>query len=252
LWDKNLQTHAATALTREDWQKEDSLLISRPVAFQRDILDVMRAQCEYTTEIEEFRDCVRRQGTNIVKRITPRKESAYISRSRNKEHLLSSFGRKVDKIVRKVGGAAPMIEVVSTVEERPFQVDRDLNFLRPMAGQGLASQLWPFEFVLNAKFGNVGLGGKTKGKDGRVIAPWISPSLSAQQVTQAVAVGVAKNTHQRQVIVELRDFTILQRLFRVALNGDLGMGFPVEKLINLAHELSGDAVQYEATDRWVN
>jgi hypothetical protein len=60
---------------------------------------------------------------------------------------------------------------------------------------------------------------------------------------------VAGDPEKKDVLDGVVEFTALQRLFRLALRGDLGTDFPVEKLTALAVATSAD-VKRQKTPRW--
>ncbi|MDT5063349.1 MAG: hypothetical protein QOH63_3808 [Acidobacteriota bacterium] len=78
--------------------------------------------------------------------------------------------------------------------------------------------------------------------------PWDFPELK-EAIAQDVLAGLQAKPAQKAIFTKLREFTILQRLFRVALEGKLGERFPVEKLIGLTEATSGSVV-YTRTPRW--
>jgi hypothetical protein len=69
------------------------------------------------------------------------------------------------------------------------------------------------------------------------------------QTTQAVLVAIADHG-ETPILKRLQDFAILQRLFRVALRGQLGDDFPVEKLGALARATKPAAASCP-TPRWL-
>ncbi len=69
---------------------------------------------------------------------------------------------------------------------------------------------------------------------------WTYPPYSISQ---------AKNAVDRGIFEDMREFAVLQRLFRVALEGGLGQYFPIDKLPVLAEQTAG-SVKYHRTLRW--
>jgi hypothetical protein len=60
--------------------------------------------------------------------------------------------------------------------------------------------------------------------------PWRFPLLDAA-IKRVVAQGIEGDANARAVFATIRDFTVLQRMFRLALSGDLGTSFPLDQLI---------------------
>jgi hypothetical protein len=77
--------------------------------------------------------------------------------------------------------------------------------------------------------------------------PWEFPKLKAF-LNSAVADGIA-GAKSRDILDHMRAFTVLQRLFRVALAERLGPRFPIERLEELAR-LSAPRVASSRTPRW--
>lgn len=128
----------------------------------------------------------------------------------------------------------PFFQSESGVRERQYELDRDLSFLRnrPAAGD----PLWPFDFVLEIVFESPREFGQTD--DGKALpeTPFEFPALR-QWVNEEVERGIQayRNTslEPQQTMDDLREFTVLQRFFRLALDGTLGGRFPLDKLVAL-------------------
>ena len=123
----------------------------------------------------------------------------------------------------------------SIAEERPFVMDAYLSFLSPDKTGSPLEQLWPFEFRYEIAFpasvpflreGDKGDGHRT---------PWEFQELR-NLIAEKVSQGVQSDATIRAMFGRVRGFTSLQRFFRVALEGNLGDQFPIEKLIALARE----------------
>ena len=78
--------------------------------------------------------------------------------------------------------------------------------------------------------------------------PWHFPSIE-KQIRQIVSAGVAGDSGAKVVFEQMRAFTVLQRLFRLALSGDLGLSFPLQELKNLQQE-TAVFVKAERNERW--
>lgn len=80
---------------------------------------------------------------------------------------------------------------------------------------------------------------------------WDYPPLR-DYIRDRVLAGVSdQRYYDREVLDDVGEFTILQRMFRMAFNGQLGMKFPVEKLVALSDAAaSGVPTTKERTLRW--
>jgi hypothetical protein len=82
--------------------------------------------------------------------------------------------------------------------------------------------------------------------------PWEYPSLK-EYIQKTVLDDVANDKRGREhtVLKDAGEFTILQRMFRMAFNGQLGMNFPVGKLVALSEVASSGAPKtLNRTLRW--
>lgn len=138
----------------------------------------------------------------------------------------SSVSSSVDALLKHI----PEFQIWSGVRELPYTLDNNLNFLRPQAGK----PLWPFDFVLQTAFTRQGLIGDDEVSDE---TPWEFPTLHARLVDDVGGL-VQRNPTRNAVLKDMRDFVVVQRLFRLALNGQMGDRFPVDKLARLSAELN--------------
>jgi hypothetical protein len=142
-------------------------------------------------------------------------------------------------------GDVPEFQIWSGVRELPYHTDPELRFLKPVSG----TPLWPFEFLMQVAFTS-----EPKfwtGGDPRAYAdqhPFEFPTLKPS-IQREVAAALATHAEERAHFEDMRDFTTLQRMFRVALAGALGPDFPMQKLALLARETRG-AVAKTHTLRW--
>lgn len=119
---------------------------------------------------------------------------------------------------------------VSHLREQTYEPDVNLGFLKqPSSGKD-----WPFDFFILLPVNDT--------------ESWyirdIQPPIPDQVVHYIEARNLSAN------LEEMRDFTVLQRLFRTALAGRLDSGFPVESLTQLAHDLKPYVPSRFATPRW--
>lgn len=133
--------------------------------------------------------------------------------------------------------------VDSGVRESAYKVDPKLGFV---SGAGHREEkTWPIEFVIQAvpqlaREGDLNVSGSQD--------PWQFPTI-ADDVQAAVIQGIEGNADAQDVFRNVRDFVALQRLFRTALNGDLGESFPLDALVRLSSETKR-YVRVQRNERW--
>ena len=138
----------------------------------------------------------------------------------------------------------PAFEPWSGVRERPFQLDRDLSFVRDR--KGADPLLHPFRFMVQLAFTTPAIGAANP--DDYVDEHPLEFDEVQGQIEDLVRSGVAARG-QAPMFDSLRSFTLLQRLFRVLLEGQGGAAFPVGKLAGLEAATAG-SVRYVHTRRW--
>lgn len=133
--------------------------------------------------------------------------------------------------------------VDSGVRESSYTVDAKLNFLKIAAHQN--DPLWPLDFIIQAVPQSIGASEATikEGWD-----PWEFPWI-ADELRSLVAEQVQSDISAQVVLRDMQEFTILQRLFRLAFGGHLGYEFPVSKLPDL-QSMSRDSVRVVRHERW--
>jgi hypothetical protein len=129
----------------------------------------------------------------------------------------------------------PRTAVVSQIFEQPYDLDPNLDFLHRSSAN---DQLWPLQFTVQM----------TINDQEHVTVSEFEGNQKAQS-TKAVLVSI-EDHGETPILRRLQDFTILQRLFRVALSGQLGEDFPVEKLGELARATKQPAASCP-TPRWL-
>lgn len=134
--------------------------------------------------------------------------------------------------------------VDSGVREAAFNLDSDFYFLTGN-GQDNSDLLWPIQFMVQA------IPQTMSGQDvdvGEGWEPWKFPIIE-DDIRALVADGVAANPRAQKVLDQMKQFVILQRFFRLALNGDLGLDFPLESMVELQLTTKG-AVKVQRHERW--
>lgn len=159
--------------------------------------------------------------------------------------------RSVEESTRQQWMAEPATpDDVSGVRELTFSIDPDLKFLAPPSGDGMAANLWPFEFMLQTAFPEppafLPLGEDPEAFVDR--EPWDFQELKPH-IAQRVWQGLQGSERHMKVFKDVRELTVLQRLFRVMLEGGLGERLEIEDMIDLA-EATGGSYAYSRTPRW--
>lgn len=136
-------------------------------------------------------------------------------------------------------------ELWSGVRELPYKVDKELSFLRPRDTKN--SSFFPLRFIRQITYNRIS---EDDTFDEDIIDPWEFPQLKASgTIERMVRNGIYNNGSDRPVLKRMQSFSLVQRLFRVILNGDLGKSFPVEKLAILAEETQND-IETLPTPTW--
>ncbi|HYJ89245.1 MAG TPA: hypothetical protein VEW46_24480 [Pyrinomonadaceae bacterium] len=134
----------------------------------------------------------------------------------------------------------------------PFSVTSDLSsvFVAPDAAQ--ATRLWPLDFMILRAFSSRPEF-LTNGQDPDTYAdrnPWQFGELRGEIATK-VSNKIDSDARIKAFYQDLRDFTLLQRLFRVVLENEVWKQFPIEKLVDLTKATAG-SYEYVPTARWDN
>ncbi|HAJ46381.1 MAG TPA: hypothetical protein DCL54_07365 [Alphaproteobacteria bacterium] len=132
--------------------------------------------------------------------------------------------------------------VDSGVRESAYVLDPDLNFLKRRTGQ---DDTYPIDFIIQA------VPQTMEGDDvptGDVADPWDFP-LIKEDIRQAVKLAAAKDGPSTEIMRNVRDFVLLQRMFRNALAGNLGEQFPLRQLGALSRETAA-YVRITRTEKW--
>lgn len=163
------------------------------------------------------------------------------------KNFQDDYNRADDKTVSSWFEDLPETHPRSIAEELPYSVSGDLGFLSPPRAGGEGGRLWPFEFRYEIAFPAVDFGEEAGGDAESLGAPFEYVELR-EHIAAKVAQGVEEKPELRSMFARVREFTVLQRLFRAALEGRLGARFPAESLVLLAAETAGDC-PYAPTPR---
>ena len=132
--------------------------------------------------------------------------------------------------------------MTTIVEEQHFKIDPNLTFLK---NSGDNNELWPFRFTMRA------IPLSMTGEDmnlGENFSPWDFPAaqpLINKMIKETLAVDAPSNS----IFKRMRDFTILQRMFRLALEGRFGAEFPYDSLVAL-QDATNDAITIIPSGNW--
>ncbi|MEM7656120.1 MAG: hypothetical protein AAF399_08330 [Bacteroidota bacterium] len=159
----------------------------------------------------------------------------------------SEFFREVDAM-QAYGSVENYLKVEteqwSGVRELAYEVDADLTFLSPSPSD--QAQLFPLQFMRQVVYNPM------EEEEAEVVDenPWEFPNLAEEQVIEELVWrGIRSNASDRKVLERMKAFALAQRVFRTAMDGDLGLDFPVEKLGDLARE-TRSSVEEVPTPTW--
>lgn len=150
----------------------------------------------------------------------------------------------------------PTYEEWSGVREQPYRLDAALAFAN--GERHSVDGLWPFEFMTQVAFTSPPYlidgdehwfrRSEDELESYNDESPWEFPSLKPA-IQQQLVSALSRSHINRRDLRDLAEFVLLQRLFRVALEGQLGDNFPVERLADLATS-TVTSVQVFRTPRW--
>lgn len=121
----------------------------------------------------------------------------------------------------------------SGVRELPYKIDPGLSFLKPRPSDN--ADLYPLSFIRQIVFNPTNFSEDDSYTEQIDEEPWEFPTLKIKgAIENMVWEGVQSNAADMLVLERMKSFTLMQRVFRAAMNGDFGLEFPVEKLAALA------------------
>lgn len=132
-------------------------------------------------------------------------------------------------------GYPPTPRPESGVRESPYRLTDDLDFLD--LGRRSGEALWPFDFMLQITFDSPPEFSRPNDPEFDP-NPFEFPAIK-QRIHQDVAAAIGSGRFgvpdAARVVADLREFAVLQRFFRLAFDGKLGGGFPLDRLMALGH-----------------
>lgn len=208
--------------------KAKSLLAAKPDFYDADLVRWIEECSADRPQLQAFISCVR-------------------SRSEGKIASLNQNQAEIGQWL----APPPTFQIWSGVRERAYAITDDLSFLLgPRVPTGSENALWPFDFMLQVSFTSAPAFALGSEKPSEYVDqdPWAFPELHAD-INRTIAQAVEKNATLSEHLREMREFVVLQRLFRVALEGRLGPKFPVEELASLTSATAG-RIPFCRTPRW--
>lgn len=206
--------------------KAKSLLAAKPEFYDPKLVDWIEACSTRKPQLGPFTDCISRSADEALP------------------------GLREDDLGRWIA-LPPSFLIWSGVREQAYSMTDDLSSLvGPQGTGGGESVLWPFDFMLQVSFTSAPAFAPSGIKPSEYVDrnPWDFPELHAainRRIAQVVEEDPALSDHLK----EMREFVVLQRLFRVALMGRLGPNFPVEELATLTSATAG-GIPLCHTPRW--
>ena len=152
---------------------------------------------------------------------------------------LKEFGARIrgqeiplTKLFDALASRPPQFTVWSGVRERSFRLKPEEFFFAedvPLPD--------PIDFMLQIAFTSAP---RTSDQDFADTEPWEFPHIRSL-IQQTVTARIAEDEQARAIYESAREFTLLQRFFRLGFAGALGDAFPVEEMGNLARALRQQA-----------
>ena len=131
----------------------------------------------------------------------------------------------------------------SGVRERSYTLDDSLNFIKLDRNDSL----WPFRFMVQTVFTSEPEFSSTKHHLDP--PPWEFENVN-KLMMKSIFSRINSEPELASLISDMREFAVLQRLFRLALEGYLGINFPIDKLASLAEQTKKFKKEYR-TLRWL-
>ena len=230
-------SHVALRALREEPARALQPLRERPEYFDRGLLRILEkcgAAGSNGTDAADFSGCVRTSVT-MPPEMQKYRHSEYFSWL----------------------APPPQIVTWSGVRERPYELDKELDFAK--VPRGMAK--WSLRFIIQNAMEGPPLLAMTD-------RPWYSHSndetslLSDNEpwelseledaLQSSIRDGLSEAPAAMSVLKDYEEFTVLQRLFRAAFDGRLGLRFPIDEFSNLAQDTAAYINREEVrTPRWL-
>lgn len=254
-------------LRASEAQKIQNSKILYGYAWASRLLKIARDNQYIASEIKDYIQFAKRTLRNSKDKIAPMlKERAYELR------FVSAYPGFYDKkligIIKQCKGSKNFIQCVerntpvnasvqnptwlilppetvdwSGVRELEYTLDKEFDFLALDAHSGL----WPFRFIVQTVFSSPPELASSNNIDPE---PWEHESVN-KQLEEKINYYLSRDPELKSVFEDMREFAVLQRLFKLALSNKFGDRFPIEKLVLLANETKKDLSEYNRTLRWL-
>jgi len=203
---------------------------------------------DHPNAVEAFNDRVERFNSDVGFGIASESEREDLQRT---EELLNKYEGALRTMLAGCIFTPPTFVIWSGVREQTFAANADSLLLQE--GQSPSGQL---EFMLQVAFTSAPyFQQKLQSEEdfeeienANDTDPWQFPAIAAD-IQNTVAQSLS--AEDEQIVRQMNEFAILQRLFRLALGGELGQAFPIHKLAELHGAVAqGEKQPYSRTLRW--
>ena len=199
-----------------------SILAYKKEFYDQEFVEEIKYCADREKDLIDFNSCIQDVTIYAMKEATPEK-------------------------IKRWSAPPPSIQPLSGVRETSFTVDSDLNFLKPSTTSG---QLWPLDFTILHAFSSrpefLPAGENADAYADR--NPWQFFELN-DEIASRVWQKIDSDLRSKSSYQDLRDFTVLQRLFRFALDGNVWSEFPIGKLVDLTRA-TAESYEFVPTARW--
>ncbi|RDC62741.1 hypothetical protein [Adhaeribacter pallidiroseus] len=193
---------------------------------------------------------------NVVKLIDDHLQHKYFTYVEFRDHLIADLESQATNKTDLSPVDPVEFQVWSGVREQPYKLDRKLTFLQPSKSPSLDDILYPFQFMVQTAFTTPPMAFMDPQNQAELDSaltfhdqdPWQFPNLNKNNQI-GVAVWAKMKWYDRQAFLQMKQFTLLQRIFRLAFDGQLGLDFPIEKLLDLQTD-AYVKIPFERTPEW--
>lgn len=150
----------------------------------------------------------------------------------------------------------PQYQIWSGVRETSYELEDELEFVS-RDGQ---NAIWPFRFMVQVAFESEAFfagGAKSwndefnDARDNYVDENPLELEVVGERISEVINRQTSRNPKLRSTISYMSEFAVLQRLFRNALDGNLGEKIDLDALSQLAEETAKDVNPSSNTAKWL-
>lgn len=251
-------------------QKIQNAKILYSYAWALRLIDICRANPDIVSEIQNYLDFAKRIVQNnrqaILTILNGKKECNFDFLSSNMEFYDMALVKMINQCAKPSDFEScildnspfatslnnpewlfppPETTVWSGVREREYTLDQELEFILAQKHD----ELWPFRFMVQTVFTSAPEFLSDENKD-FITRPWEFDSVN-QVLMENIKSNLSKKPKLRSIFKDMKEFAVLQRFFRLALNNRFGDDFPIEKLVLLAKETKSYSYRYNRTLKWL-